>query len=157
MCQTHSHLSTVLSGSYTTLTSLGPQLSPHVHTLMILGHGINLLKHSWISPSHTLSFSYNHWCRPPPASPFPGVPTVSHLWHYNRWKMGRGYKKMTKLALRHMFEKLSNPIWGEETFLMFHSYPVWKAHYVSGVTQEPSHILANLILLMFLWGRALAS
>lgn len=118
---------------------------------MILGHGINLLKHSWISPSYTLSFSYNHWCRPLPASPCPGVPTTRHLWHFNRWKMGRGCREMTKLALGNMFEKLSNPVWGE-TFLMSHSYPIWKAHYVSGITKDPSHVLAYLILLTSLWG-----
>lgn len=151
MCQTRSHLSTVLSVSYPILTSLSPQLSPHIHTLMILGHGINL-KHSWISPSHTLSFSYNHWCHPPPASPFPGVLTVSHLWHYNRWKMGRGYRKMTMPALGNMCERLSNSIWGEETFLMFYSYPLWEAYYVSDVKQGPFHLLAYLILLMVLWG-----
>lgn len=48
-----------LAGTTPTLTQLSPQSAPHTHTLMILGHRINL-KQGRISPSSTLPFSYNH-------------------------------------------------------------------------------------------------
>lgn len=93
-----------LVGATPTLTQLIPQLSPHMHTSVILGHGVNLLGFPPPTPCPLLTTTGTTHCQPLPsqgsrmAATFDVVPDGMQ---------GKGFPE-SMLALRNKPEKLSN-------------------------------------------------